>query len=418
MTLKYVTMPKWGIEMQRGTLSEWHVAEGDEITKGQLLALVETDKINNELEADMDGVVHKLTVSEGEEHVVGQLLAVIGDADETANAVDDFLAKFVAADTSVAAGGVSASDQSAENTDSTPSSASAPKAPAIDDSAFEGLSISPAAKALAIKLSIDPTSVTATGRRGRMSLQDVEQAAIAAGLMNSGGDDADAGAGDNTPTIVAMSSLQKTAAKRLTEAKSTIPHFYLRSVVALDALLAAKAELKNSGVKVSLNDMFIKAVASALNETPDVNVQLFGDNIHKFPHADIAVAVATESGLVTPVVKMADLKDLSQISTEVGTLAEKARNKKLTREDLAPGTFTISNLGMFGIDEFDAIINPPQCAILAIGAGRRAFIEDGKDGKFVTQVTLTLSCDHRAIDGALGAIFLQNLQKIIEAGKV
>ena len=127
------------------------------------------------------------------------------------------------------------------------------------------------------------------------------------------------------------------------------------------------------------------------------------------------MAVATESGLVTPVVKMADLKDLSQISTEVGTLAEKARNKKLTREYLAPGTFTISNLGMFGIDEFDAIINPPQCAILAIGAGRRAFIEDGEDGKFVTQVTLTLSCDHRAIDGALGAIFLQNLQKIIEA---
>ena len=418
MTLKYVTMPKWGIEMQRGTLSEWHVAEGDEITKGQLLALVETDKINNELEADMDGVVHKLTVSEGEEHVVGQLLAVIGDADETANAVDDFLAKFVAADTSVAAGGVSASGQSARNTDSAPSSASAPKAPAIDDSAFEGLSISPAAKALAIKLSIDPTSVTATGRRGRMSLQDVEQAAIAAGLMNSGDDDADAGTGSNTPTIVAMSSLQKTAAKRLTEAKSTIPHFYLRSVVALDALLAAKAELKNSGVKVSLNDMFIKAVASALNETPDVNVQLFGDNIHKFPHADIAVAVATESGLVTPVVKMADLKDLSQISTEVGALAEKARNKKLTREDLAPGTFTISNLGMFGIDEFDAIINPPQCAILAIGAGRRAFIDDGEDGKFVTQVTLTLSCDHRAIDGALGAKFLQNLQKIIEAGKV
>ena len=418
MTLKYVTMPKWGIEMQRGTLSEWHVAEGDEITKGQLLALVETDKINNELEADMDGVVHKLTVSEGEEHVVGQLLAVIGDADETANAVDDFLAKFVAADTSVAAGAVSASDQSAENTDSTPSSASAPKAPAIDESAFEGLSISPAAKALAIKLSIDPTSVTATGRRGRISLQDVEQAAIAAGLMNSDGDDADAGARDNTPTIVAMSSLQKTAAKRLTEAKSTIPHFYLRSVVALDALLAAKAELKNSGVKVSLNDMFIKAVASALNETPDVNVQLFGDNIHKFPHADIAVAVATESGLVTPVVKMADLKDLSQISTEVGALAEKARNKKLTREDLASGTFTISNLGMFGIDEFDAIINPPQCAILAIGAGRRAFIDDGEDGKFVTQVTLTLSCDHRAIDGALGAKFLQNLQKIIEAGKV
>lgn len=419
MSLKYVTMPKWGIEMQRGTLSEWHIAEGDAIEKGQLIALVETDKITNELEAAIDGVVHKLVVSEGDEHVVGQLLAVIGDADETAESVEAFLGKFVAADTSVAAGGAVNAEEVKESTSLDESAASASIAPSVDESDFEGLSISSAAKALAVKLNIDPQSLTGTGRRGRISLQDVEQTAIASGLMNSADEDVKSvDKVSNTPNIVEMSSLQKTAAKRLSEAKSTIPHFYLRSKVNLDAFLETKAAFKKSGTKISLNDMFIKAAAKALIDTPDVNVQLHGDKIHKFPHADIAVAVATDFGLVTPVIKGADMKDLTQISSDMRELAEKSRNKKLSHEDLAPGTFTISNLGMFGIDEFDAIINPPQCAILAIGAGRQEFIEEAGSGKFVTCVTMTLSCDHRAVDGALGAKFLKNLKTGIEAGKL
>lgn len=419
MSLKYVTMPKWGIEMQRGTLSEWHIAEGDAIEKGQLIALVETDKITNELEAAIDGVVHKLVVSEGDEHVVGQLLAVIGDADETAESVEAFLGKFVAADTSVAAGGAVNAEEVKESTSLDESAASASIAPSVDESDFEGLSISSAAKALVVKLNIDPQSLTGTGRRGRISLQDVEQTAIASGLMSSVDEDVKSvDKVSNTPNIVEMSSLQKTAAKRLSEAKSTIPHFYLRSKVNLDAFLETKAAFKKSGTKISLNDMFIKAAAKALIDTPDVNVQLHGDKIHKFPHADIAVAVATDFGLVTPVIKGADMKDLTQISSDMRELAEKSRNKKLSHEDLAPGTFTISNLGMFGIDEFDAIINPPQCAILAIGAGRQEFIEEAGSGKFVTCVTMTLSCDHRAVDGALGAKFLKNLKTGIEAGKL
>ena len=200
----------------------------------------------------------------------------------------------------------------------------------------------------------------------------------------------------------------------MTEAKSSIPHFYLRVDVNVDPLLKRKDELSSSGTKISVNDLLIKAVANTLKNSPDVNVQLHGDNIHKFPHADIAVAVATDFGLVTPVVKVADTLDLKTISQTVRDLADKARNKKLTRDDLSPGTFTISNLGMFGIDQFDAIINPPQCAILAVGATRREWMETDAGGEFSTRMSLSMSCDHRAIDGATGAQFLKALKANIQ----
>ena len=411
MSLRYVTMPKWGIEMQKGTLAEWHVKEGETVEKGQLIALVETDKITNELEASQDGKVHKLVVSEGEEHIVGQLLAIVGDASESEDAVDAFLSAFVAADTSMAATSGAGTGSSKIEEASKPSPSETPKASAED---YDGLNISPAAKTLAIELSVDPTGLVGTGRKGRISLQDVEQAATAAGLMDSKADETEGGVSANSPQIVEMTTLQKTAAKRLSEAKSTIPHFYLRIDVGLDPLLKRKDDLATSGVKVSLNDLLIKAVANTLKDSPDVNVQLHGDNIHKFVHADIAVAVATDFGLVTPVVKMADTLDLKTISQRVRKLADKARNKKLTRDDLSTGTFTISNLGMFGIDQFDAIINPPQCAILAVGASRREWMESDAGGAFETRMSLSLSCDHRAIDGATGAQFLKGLKANIE----
>lgn len=417
MSLKYLTMPKWGIEMQKGTLSEWHVKEGDAVEKGQLLALVETDKITNELEASQAGLVHKLVVGEGEEHVVGQLLAVLGDAGETPEAVAAFLAEFVAADTSVAAGGASAPEKPESKPEAKPESKaesktkSAPLAPAV----FEGLNISPAAKTLAIELAIDPRAIAGTGRKGRISLQDVEQAAIAAGVSQPKSGEGEALS--NAPTITEMSSLQKAAAKHLSRAKATIPHFYLRLNVNLEPLLARKKELAAAGVKASLNDLLIKLSALALKESPDVNVQLHGEAIHKFAHADIAVAVATDYGLVTPVVKLADTLELPDISAAMGALADKARNKKLSREDLAPGTFTLSNLGMFGIESFDAIINPPSCAILAVGASRREWGETEAGGAFQTRLTLSLSCDHRAIDGATGATFLKTLKQKIENPK-
>ena len=412
MSLKYLTMPKWGIEMQKGKLSEWHVKAGDAVEKGQLLALVETDKITNELEASQSGVVHKLVVGEGEEHVVGQLLAILGDASEAPEAVEAFLADFVAADTSVAAGGGASAPAKTQTK-------AAPEPAPIASAAFEGVNISPAAKTLALELAIDPSGITGTGRKGRISLQDVEQAGIAAGLSQpkSAPKSEAGGAPTNAPTIVEMSSLQKAAAKHLSQAKSTIPHFYLRINVNLEPLLARKKELAASGVKASLNDLLIKVCALALKDSPAVNVQLHGDNIHKFTHADIAVAVATDYGLVTPVVRLADTLGLQDISANVRELAEKARNKKLSREDLAPGTFTISNLGMFGIDGFDAIINPPQCAILAVGASRREWVETEAGGAFQTRLSLSLSCDHRAIDGASGATFLKTLKQKIQNPK-
>ena len=215
-----------------------------------------------------------------------------------------------------------------------------------------------------------------------------------------------------------MSNLRKTAAKRLSEAKSTIPHFYLRIQANIDAILDAKAGYQKSNGKVSLNDILVKAVAVALTDNPDVNVQIHGDDIHKFPHADIAVAVATDKGLVTPLVKRANTKSLSEISKNVADMAARARDGKLTHSDMGAGTFTVSNLGMFGVNQFDAIVNPPQCAILAVGNSSRVWTEgDTTKGAFATMLSLSLSCDHRAIDGATGAAFLSSLKKQIENPK-
>lgn len=421
-------MPKWGIEMQQGTLTEWDVKEGDVVSKGQLIALIETDKITNEMEADSSGVIYKIIAGEGEVKTVGQLLAVMGDEGESEQAVAGFVKAFEAPDTSMAAGDGSSPEPSPDPS-SDPSSAQsetdssgAPAAPSssVSEADFDGMKISPGARRRAIALGLKPELIVSTSKRGRISVQDVEQSAIANGMMTL---DTDAPANtqgakpsfSNEPTIATMSATRKTVARRLTEAKSTIPHFYLRSDIRIDALLEEKARFAaQSGTKLSVNDLLIKACALALTENPEVNVQIHGDDIHSFAHADIAVAVATPKGLITPVVRSADLRDVSDISSAVKDMAARARDNKLTREDIAAGTFTLSNLGMFGVDQFDAIINPPQCAILAVGAKRTAWVQKGEGGVFADYITCSLSCDHRAIDGALGAAFLTSLKTLIE----
>ena len=410
MSLRYITMPKWGIEMQQGTLTEWHVKEGEAVEKGQLIALVETDKITNEMEADAPGVVHKTLVPEGEVRVVGELLAVIGGADVGQAEIDAFISAFEAPDVAMAGANSSASN------DPVVSSQSGPKTAVVSSTDFDDVNISPAARKLAIALGIKPDTITATGRRGRISLQDVEQAAAVQGLGASvGGGDEKGTEVPNDPEVTTMSNLRKTAAKRLTEAKSTIPHFYLRIQANIDALLGTKKTYQDTNGKVSLNDILVKAAAAALIENPDVNVQIHGDDIHKFPHADIAVAVATEKGLVTTLVKRANKKPISEISKNIADMASRARDGKLTHADMGAGTFTISNLGMFGVNQFDAIINPPQCAILAVGASSRVWTESDKNkGAFSTMISLSLSCDHRAIDGATGAAFLKALKQHLE----
>ena len=413
-------MPKWGIEMQEGTLTEWLVKEGDAVTKGQLIALIETDKITNEMEADAPGVVHKLLVPEGEIKTVGQLLAILGDEGEGADAVDKFITAFEAPDTSMAAGGSSGSAQPDSASETASAESEAPSKP-VSDADFVGLRISPAAKRRAIDIGLAPDLIVSTSKRGRISVQDVEQSAIANGLLsleaedNSNSSDGSAPKTyTNEPIITPMSATRKTVAKRLTEAKSTIPHFYLRSDIRIDALLEAKSSYQAKNGKISVNVLLIKATALALIENPDVNVQLHGDDIHSFAHADIAVAVATQRGLVTPVVRSADLRGLSDISINVSDIAVRARENKLTHADIAAGTFTLSNLGMFGVDQFDAIINPPQCAILAVGAKRSVWTPEGEGGVFANFISCSLSCDHRAIDGAIGAAFLQSLKTLIE----
>ena len=419
MSLRYLTMPKWGIEMQQGTLTEWHVQEGETIAKGQLIALIETDKITNELEADTPGVLHKVLVPEGEVKTVGELLAIVGDAGDSPEAIEAFLAAFEAADTSMAAGATAPAAQ-AESASEPVSTQSDAATSSISDADFANIKISPAAKRRAIALGLAPDLIVSTSKRGRISMQDVEQSAIANGLLKLDSSEAsDTGAANKTfsnePTITPMSAMRKTVAKRLTEAKSTIPHFYLRSDIRVDALLEAKSAYQAKNGKVSVNDLLIKAAALALIENPDVNVQLHGDDIHSFKHADIAVAVSTPRGLITPVVRSADLRGIRDISGAMKDMAERARDNKLTHADIAAGTFTLSNLGMFGIDQFDAIINPPQCAILAVGTKRTIWTQEGEGGVFANYISCSLSCDHRAIDGALGAAFLKSLKTLIES---
>jgi pyruvate dehydrogenase E2 component (dihydrolipoamide acetyltransferase) len=452
-------MPKWGIEMTQGTLAQWMVQEGDAFKKGQTLCLIETDKITNDVDAEFDAVARRIIVpAGGDAQAVGVLLAVFADADDSDADIDAFIANFKAADTRVAA----------KKAGSAPAPAIAATAAKIDTNR----PISPEALTLAAKLGVDLATVEGTGRNGRISYQDVYQASrpatapvlkgvadLAAGLdhfyasplarrlamlhgvalsgvkgtglrgrisksdvlalvkTSPGVSAAAFVAGDNAPSIVAMDKIRKVVARRLTEAKSTIPHFYLRMGVQVDALLALRKTANLVlDTKASINDYLIRAVAIALSRHGDVNVQVHGDAIHHFPHADIAVAVASPRGLVTPIVRSADLMRVDQIASATRALIDKAQAGRLSYADMDGGTFSISNLGMFGIDQFDAIINPPQGAILAVGGISRVCAE-APDGAahFESRMQLSLSVDHRAIDGATGAKFMATLKGLIEA---
>jgi pyruvate dehydrogenase E2 component (dihydrolipoamide acetyltransferase) len=423
-----MTMPKWGIEMTEGTLSEWKVQAGERIKQGQIIAMIESDKIANEVEAEHDAVVARLIATEGDTFPVGDLLAVLAEGSASEPEIDAFIEGFRPAEGSAAAmeraesvASTNAAGDGAAFTVSTAGagnragdagdrfastadtahvlSATAPQAAAISISS--DIAISPAARALAEQSGIDITSIKGSGRDGRITLQDVEQASNTAAMR--------------APQIVRMSAMRKAIARQLTLAKSTIPHFYLRNTVRIDALLAVRKRAKQASADVpSLNDYFIRATALALIEVPDVNVQVHDDAIHRFMQADISVAVATDKGLITPIVRAADTKSTLDIARETRELAERARAGRLRAEEFQGGSFTISNLGMFGIDEFDAIINPPQAAILAIGAARLQPIIENNANAIGTVVNLTLSCDHRAIDGAVGAMFMAALRKQIE----
>lgn len=463
--LKAFTMPKWGIEMSEGTIAEWLVKENEPFAKGTLLALIETDKITNEVEAEADGRFVRLIGQAGETLPVGALMAVLSDGGEAGAAeIDAIVGSFKASSTGFGPEG----DEDAAPAAPVAAPASAPvAAPPVP----EGLAVSPMAVAKAQAAGVDLAQLSGSGRGGRITAQDVDrhvapsaapalagplplspEGAVFAtpmarrlsglhgvaleGLTGSGPRgrirkaDVLAAVPKPAPAPVAsapaapvvssgevevmpMSSMRRTIARRLTEAKQQIPHFYVRRRVRADRLLAVRAAIQ--GQKPSVNDYLIRACALALMEVPQVNIQVHGNEIHRFGSADIAVAVATEKGLVTPIVTAADNRSLSDISSVMAGLAQRAKSGKLKPEEFTGGSFSLSNLGGFGVEQFDAIINPPQGAILAVGTARPEPIDDDGAIRIVPVLHLSLSCDHRAIDGADGGRFMAALARLIEA---
>ncbi|MHA6684611.1 pyruvate dehydrogenase complex dihydrolipoamide acetyltransferase [Mesorhizobium sp. A556] len=439
-----ITMPALSPTMEEGNLAKWLVKEGDKVSPGDVIAEIETDKATMEVEAVDEGTVAKLVVPAGTEGVkVNALIAILAAEGEDAGAAaksggDAAPAKAEAPKEETPKVEAPKSDAVVAPT---PAAAPAPKAEASGERSFA----SPLARRIAKDASVDVASVTGTGPRGRVVKADVE-AAIAGGGAKAAPAASAAPAGAAAPAPKAMSdeqvlklfdkdsyelvphdNMRKTIARRLVEAKSTIPHFYLTLDCELDALLALRSQLNAAApvkktekgeipaYKLSVNDMIIKAMGLALKAVPDANASWTDTAMVKHKHADVGVAVSIPGGLITPIIRRAEEKTLSVISNEMKDLAARARTRKLKPEEYQGGTTAVSNLGMFGIKDFAAVINPPHATILAVGAGEaRPVVKDGEI-KVATVMSVTLSTDHRAVDGALGAELLVAFKRLIES---
>ncbi len=412
-----VTMPALSPTMTEGTLSRWLKAEGDKVAAGDIIAEIETDKATMEVEAVDEGVIGKILVKAGTEGVaVNTPIAILLEDGEDASA----LANAPAAAAPKAAPSIAAP--------SAPSATSAPaQAPQVS-SGGQRVFASPLAKRLAKESGVDMSALRGSGPHGRIVKADIERAvrqgAAPVTAKSSAGPAQLPPGGDYEVNAFGMAyrkipnnNIKKITAKRLVESKQTVPHFYLTIDCRLDALMAARQEINDQAdgkYKLSVNDFLVKAAAMALKAYPPANVSWSDEAVLQYLKADISVAVSTPNGLITPIVRNAEDKGLVQISNEVKDLAKRARDGKLKPEEFQGGSFTISNLGMFGIREFGAIINPPQACILAIGAGeQRAVVEKG-EVKVRTMMSCTLSVDHRAVDGAIGAEYLQVFKKYVE----
>ena len=416
-----ILMPALSPTMETGTLSKWLVKEGDTVNAGDVIAEIETDKATMEVEAADEGKVGKIVIPEGTEEVaVNSVIAVLLGEGESASDIGDVSAPAPVAPKSE----VKAPEkpQPAPARSPTQAKAEAPKPAASGGSRVFA---SPLARRLADQVGIPLSSVQGSGPHGRIVKHDIEAAKEkGAPSKPAAKEAAPAAAGAPAAAMpldmpyeeIKLSSMRRTIAKRLEESKRTIPHFYLTVDVEIDKLLALRKQIKATSdeYNISVNDFIIKACAMALKKHPAANVQYAGDKLLQFKRADISVAVAIEGGLITPVIRGADSKSLNDISTEMRELAVKAREGKLKPEEFQGGSFSISNLGMFGIKHFDAVINPPQAGILAVGKGeQRAVVKNGALA-IANVMTVTLSCDHRAIDGAVGAEFLQFVKGFLE----
>ncbi|OFX11939.1 MAG: pyruvate dehydrogenase complex dihydrolipoamide acetyltransferase [Alphaproteobacteria bacterium RIFOXYD12_FULL_60_8] len=391
-------MPALSPTMTEGKVARWHKKEGDPVTSGDVVCEVETDKATMEVEAVEEGTLGKILVPAGTEGVaVNTVIALILAEGEDKSALSDF----TAAPTPVV--------KSAP----TPKPAE-PKAPPVAKVEGARLFSSPIARRIAAQGGLDLAGVKGSGPHGRIVKRDVEQA-LASGVRPVKTPSIATPSAE--PTLVPHTTMRKVIAKRLTQSKQTVPHFYLTVDCRIDALLAARKEINAhapDGVKLSVNDFVIKAVALALRKVPEANVSWTDDAMVHYNTVDISVAVATPGGLITPVLRHADHKGLAELSAEVKELAGRAKDGKLSPEEYQGGGFTISNLGMYGIDHFAAIINPPQACILAVGAGVEKPVAVDGQLAVATVMSCTLSVDHRAVDGAVGARFMGAFRTFIE----
>jgi pyruvate dehydrogenase E2 component (dihydrolipoamide acetyltransferase) len=419
-----ILMPALSPTMEEGTLAKWHVKEGDKVSSGDILAEIETDKATMEFEAVDEGVIGKIVIAEGTEGVkVNAVIAVLLEDGESASDIGSVSA-------APAAAAAAPKEEAAA-----PAAAVSP-APAASAAKDENrIFATPLARRIAADKGLDLSAIAGSGPHGRIVKADVENATAApkAAAPAAAASAAPATAMASDPSSdavikmyegrpfeeVKLDGMRKIIASRLTEAKQSVPHFYLRRDINLDALMMFRSQLNKQlegrGVKLSVNDFIIKACALALQQVPEANAVWAGDRTLKFTKSDVAVAVAIEGGLFTPVLRDSEMKSLSALSFEMKDLATRARDRKLAPHEYQGGSFAISNLGMFGIDNFDAIINPPHSAILAVGAGVKKPIV-GADGELTVGIVMstTLSVDHRVIDGALGANLLNAIKDNLE----
>jgi pyruvate dehydrogenase E2 component (dihydrolipoamide acetyltransferase) len=403
-----VILPRVDMDMATGKISKWHVKDGEKVTKGALLFEIETDKAAMEIDAPVDGILRNIIVGEGGTAPVGTAVAFIYAEGEAAGAPPAAAAPKPAA--------------------AAPAAAS--PAPAISAHAGTGEAprATPLARRLARQAGLAITAIAGSGPRGRITAADVRAASEAkpAAVLPSLAVSQDGIRklyADGSYEAIPVDGMRRTIAARLTESKQTVPHFYLSVTCTIDKLKTAREQLNAAAPrgadgqplwKLSLNDFIIKAMALALQKVPAANVTWAGDTILRHKASDVGVAVAVEGGLFTPVIRDAEKKTLRAISTEMKDLAARARERKLSPSEYQGGSAAISNLGMFGVEQFTAIINPPQATILAVGAAVQRFIPVKGQPVLATQMACTLSCDHRAVDGAVGAELLQAFRALIE----
>jgi len=397
-----IKLPRMSDTMEEGTIVSWFVKLGDTVKSSEMIADVETDKATMELENFEKGEVLYL-LEEGATVPVETVIAVIGKKGED---FQDLLKAAPAAAEEAPAAEVKASASVPVAAPSAPAT-TAPVAPAASTSSNERVFASPLAKSMAEEKGIDLSLVAGSGDNGRIIKKDIENYVPSAAST--------AAVGVESFEDVPVSQMRKTIAKRLAESKFSAPHFYLTKEIKMDAVLAARKRMNEyTESRISINDIIVKAAAVALKSHPNINSSWLGDRIRRNHHVHIGVAVAIDDGLLVPVVRFADSKSLSQIGAEVRDLAGKAKTKELKPQDWEGNTFTISNLGAFGIDEFTAIVNPPDACILAIGSSKETIIVENGEMRPGHVMKVTLSCDHRAVDGVTGANFLKTFAELLE----